>query len=94
MKLKEKFPFYFLALTAVYFAMLLFSIIILIGPGLSLGIYEYPEFWIFAIIPFLPLIGLFAHLHSKKENSIWRLVTTILVIITAFEFVFIVLAVV
>ena len=78
MKLKEKFPFYFLALTAVYFAMLLFSIIILIGPGLSLGIYEYPEFWVFAIIPFLPLFSLFAYIHSKTpENSKLRLITLI-----------------
>ena len=69
MQMPEKFPFYFAILSMLYFVMLAFTIAILVGPGLVLGIYNYPEFWAFSIIPFLPAITLFFYLHSKEPKK-------------------------
>ena len=89
MKMSEKFPFYFAILTMIYFVMLALSISIFVGPGLTLGIYEYTEFWIFSIIPFLPMITLFAYIHSKNpgEESRWRIINLVFIAIAALDFV-------
>ena len=89
MKMPEKFPLYFAMLTMIYFVMLAFSISIFVGPGLTLGIYKYSEFWIFSIIPFIPTITLFAYMHNKNPNkeSNWRIINLVLISITALDFV-------
>ena len=89
MKMQEKFPFYFAMSAMVYFVILAFSMAILIGPGLALGVYNYTEFWIFSIIPFIPAITLFFYLHNKNpaEESTWRIINLILIAITALDFV-------
>jgi hypothetical protein len=89
MRLKEKFPFYFAMLTMVYFVMLAFSIYILIGPGLALGVYNYPEFWVFSIIPSLPLFALFGYINNvnSKTEGTWRVINLVLISVTALVFV-------
>jgi len=89
MKMQEKFPFYFAILSMLYFVFLLFSIAILVGPGLTLGVYNYSEFWIFSIIPFMPAVTLFLYLHNKDPTTEtrWRLINLILIAITALDFV-------
>ena len=89
MKMPEKFPFYFAILSMIYFVMLSFTIAILVGPGLTLGVYKYTEFWIFSIIPFMPAITLFFYLHNKDPTTETRLrfVNLIFMAITALDFV-------
>ena len=88
MKLTEKFPQYFLLLIGVYFAMLFATLGILIAPGLSLGINRYTEFWLLAVIPFLPLISLSFYIKNRDPTNAAKIrwTTIILISITAFEF--------
>jgi len=86
--MKEKFPTYFALFAGIYFMIFFFSLTILIGPGLSSGLYKYTEFWIFSIFPVLPLFTLFAYIHNRDPTTEtrWRLINTALISLAGLDF--------